>query len=47
MQRCPPIGWLNAAKEPQNWLIYSGGYFSQRYSSADADHARQTPGTSS
>ena len=23
---------LNAAKEPQNWLTYSGGYFSQRYS---------------
>src|SRR5258706_1208603 len=22
----------NAAKEPQNWLTYSGGYFSQRYS---------------
>jgi alcohol dehydrogenase (cytochrome c) len=24
---------LNAAKEPGNWLLYSGGYFSQRYSS--------------
>ena len=23
---------LNAAKEPRNWLIYSGGYFSHRYS---------------
>jgi alcohol dehydrogenase (cytochrome c) len=23
---------LNAAKEPRNWLIYSGGYFSNRYS---------------
>jgi alcohol dehydrogenase (cytochrome c) len=23
---------LNAAREPQNWLIYSGGYFSNRYS---------------
>src|SRR4249920_2304578 len=23
---------VNAAKEPQNWLTYSGGYFSQRYS---------------
>ena len=23
---------LNAAKEPQNWLTYSGTYFSQRYS---------------
>jgi alcohol dehydrogenase (cytochrome c) len=23
---------LNAAREPQNWLTYSGGYFSQRYS---------------
>ena len=23
---------LNAAKEPQNWLTYSGGYFSNRYS---------------
>src|SRR5215470_18784689 len=22
----------NASKEPQNWLTYSGGYFSQRYS---------------
>ena len=27
-----PTGWLNAASEPQNWLIYSGGYFSNRYS---------------
>ena len=24
---------LNAAKEPGNWLLYSGGYFSNRYSS--------------
>src|SRR5215472_12928746 len=24
---------LNAAKEPQNWLTYSGGFASQRYSS--------------
>src|ERR1044071_9311484 len=23
---------LKAAEEPQNWLTYSGGYFSQRYS---------------
>ena len=23
---------VNAAKEPNNWLTYSGGYFSQRYS---------------
>ena len=23
---------LNAAREPQNWLVYSGGYASQRYS---------------
>jgi alcohol dehydrogenase (cytochrome c) len=23
---------VNAGKEPQNWLTYSGGYFSQRYS---------------
>jgi len=23
---------VNAAREPQNWLTYSGGYFSQRYS---------------
>src|SRR5580693_794512 len=23
---------LNASKEPQNWLTYSGGYMSQRYS---------------
>jgi alcohol dehydrogenase (cytochrome c) len=23
---------LNAAKEPQNWLTYSGGYKSRRYS---------------
>ena len=23
---------VNAAKEPHNWLTYSGGYFSQRYS---------------
>src|SRR5262245_27332667 len=23
---------LNAAKEPQNWLTYSGGFASQRYS---------------
>ena len=23
---------LNAAREPQNWLAYSGGYFSQRFS---------------
>lgn len=23
---------LNASKEPQNWLTYSGGYFSQRHS---------------
>src|SRR5579872_3488935 len=23
---------LNAAREAQNWLIYSGGYFSNRYS---------------
>src|SRR5213592_3297151 len=23
---------LNAAKEARNWLIYSGGYFSNRYS---------------
>ena len=23
---------LNAAKEPRNWLMYSGGYFSNRYS---------------
>src|SRR5579864_7966032 len=23
---------LNAAKEPRNWLVYSGGYFSNRYS---------------
>lgn len=22
---------LNAAKEPRNWLTYSGGYFSNRY----------------
>src|SRR5438477_116357 len=22
----------NAAREPQNWLTYSGGYFSNRYS---------------
>jgi len=22
----------NAAKEPQNWLTYSGGYFSNRFS---------------
>ena len=22
----------NAAREPQNWLMYSGGYFSNRYS---------------
>ena len=26
---------LNAAKEPQNWLSYSGTYFSQRYSLLD------------
>jgi alcohol dehydrogenase (cytochrome c) len=26
---------LNAAKEPQNWLTYSGTYFSQRYSLLD------------
>ena len=25
----------NAANEPQNWLTYSGGYFSQRYSQLD------------
>src|SRR5919198_3365959 len=23
---------LNAAREPRNWLMYSGGYFSNRYS---------------
>ena len=26
---------LNAAREPQNWLTYSGGYFSNRYSALD------------
>jgi alcohol dehydrogenase (cytochrome c) len=26
---------VDAAKEPQNWLIYSGGYASQRYSALD------------
>jgi alcohol dehydrogenase (cytochrome c) len=26
---------LNANREPQNWLTYSGGYFSQRYSLLD------------
>src|ERR1700682_1050583 len=26
---------LNAAKEPQNWLTYSGNLMSQRYSSLD------------
>ena len=26
---------LNADKEPQNWLMYSGNYFSQRYSKLD------------
>jgi hypothetical protein len=28
---------LNAAREPQNWLIYSGGYFSNR-TAAQSDH---------
>ena len=27
--------WRAAAKEPQNWLTYSGGYTSQRYSALD------------
>ena len=27
-----PDRLLRAAEEPQNWLTYSGGYFSQRYS---------------
>jgi glucose dehydrogenase len=26
---------LNASREPQNWLTYSGGYASQRYSLLD------------
>jgi alcohol dehydrogenase (cytochrome c) len=26
---------LHADKEPQNWLTYSGGYSSQRYSTLD------------
>ena len=26
---------LNAAEEPQNWLMYSGDYYSQRYSRLD------------
>ena len=26
---------LNASREPQNWLTYSGSYFSQRYSLLD------------
>ena len=30
-----------AASEPQNWLTYSGGYYSQRYSPLDSDHAGQ------
>src|SRR3982750_1053983 len=26
---------LNTSKHPENWLTYSGGYFSQRYSALD------------
>jgi len=36
----------NAAREARNWLMYSGGYFSHRYSS-DAEPHTPTPGTSS
>jgi alcohol dehydrogenase (cytochrome c) len=35
LQAQTPVGYerlLNAAKEPQNWLIYGGDYFSNRYS---------------
>ena len=32
---------LNAGKEPQNWLTYSGNYMSQRYSPLDANHAAE------
>ena len=35
LQAQTPVGFerlLNAAKEPQNWLIYGGDYFSNRYS---------------
>ena len=28
----PPERLLNSAKEPQNYLIYGGDYFSSRYS---------------
>ena len=31
-RRSPATGWLNAAKEPHNWLTYDGDYTSQRYS---------------
>ena len=33
---------LNAGREPQNWLTYSGGYSSQRYSLLRADRRRRT-----
>src|SRR5256885_16325087 len=37
-QEWPQISFdrlVNAAKEPENWLTYSGAYFSQRYSLLD------------
>ncbi len=37
-QASPDVSYqrlLNAAREPQNWLTYSGTYFSQRYSLLD------------
>ena len=30
-----------AAEEPQNWLTYSGGYFSQRYSTLNQGYPAQ------
>ena len=32
---------LNSAKEPQNWMSYSGGFQSQRHSALTPDHSGQ------
>ena len=37
-----PERLLNAEAEPQNWLMYSGNYKSQRYSGLDQIHRRNT-----
>ena len=38
---CSPVTWehlLNAADEPENWLMYSGTLDSQRFSRLDKSH---------